>query len=103
MIEKILCAATWFDDGKIYHYQPKNITQGIIFMGLSHAHIIQMVAMIGRVKERQDLGVFEKEQGFVTSDKRFVLRDEAFEIATKANQIVEKHGNPKLLYSEDLF
>jgi len=43
------------------------------------------------------------EQGFVTTRGRFVGRKEALEIATKAGQIIKKHGNPTILFSEDLW
>lgn len=43
------------------------------------------------------------EQGFLTSDCRFVDRVEALAIAKKYNQIVVKHGLDTELYSEDIF
>lgn len=43
------------------------------------------------------------EQGFLTSDCRFVDRVEGLEIAKKFNQIKEKHGLDTELYSEDIF
>lgn len=43
------------------------------------------------------------EQGFLTSDCRFVDRKEALEIAKKYNQIIKKHGAEWELYSEDIF
>lgn len=42
-------------------------------------------------------------QGFITSTGRFVEREEAFIIANKAQQVVVKHGNKKLLFSEDMW
>lgn len=43
------------------------------------------------------------EQGFLTSDCRFVDRKKALEIAKKYNQIIKKHGAEWELYSEDIF
>lgn len=43
------------------------------------------------------------EQGFLTSDCRFVNREEALKIAQKYNQINIKHGLSTELYSEDIF
>lgn len=43
------------------------------------------------------------EQGFLTSDCRFVDRVEGLAIAKKYNQIVVKHGLDTELYSEDIF
>lgn len=42
-------------------------------------------------------------QGFYTSKGRFVSREEAYEIADAANQIVESTGGKGTLYSEDLY
>jgi len=35
-IPYIICAAIWFNDGKTYQHQPKNITEGIIVCGRRH-------------------------------------------------------------------
>ena len=43
------------------------------------------------------------EQGFLTSDCRFVDRVEGLVIAKKYNQIIVKHGLDTELYSEDIF
>lgn len=43
------------------------------------------------------------EQGFLTSDCRFVDRKEGLVIAKKYNQIITKHGLDTELYSEDIF
>lgn len=100
-MERILCAATWFDDGKKYHQMPVNIEQGLVVMALNHAMVYQIIG--GSVKERHDLGIYEKQQGFVTNYRRFVDREEGLKIAIAANQIVKKHGIPDMLFSEDLF
>lgn len=99
--EQIICAATWFDTGRKHNHQPKNIESGMVVMALNHAMVYATIG--GSVAERHQYDIYEKEQGFVTSHKRFVDRFEALEIAKSANQIVHKHGNPTQLYSEDLF
>ena len=43
------------------------------------------------------------EQGFLTSECKFVDRIEGLEIAKKYNQIIKKHGRDCELYSEDMF
>ena len=43
------------------------------------------------------------EQGFLTSDDRFVDRKEALKIATECKQIKNKTVNNDELYSEDIF
>jgi hypothetical protein len=97
-MEYILCAAIWFDDGEQYEHQPKNITTGLVFCGYRHGCIFQQIG--GTMGERKQLGIYEKEQGFLTNRNRFVDREEAAKIALQANQIAE----PLLrLFSEDLY
>ena len=96
--EYILCAAIWFDDGKEYRHQPKNIDTGLVLCGWRHGCIFPQIG--GLVKERQQLGIYEKEQGFLTNLNRFVGRKEGAEIALKANQIKE---SKETLFSEDLY
>jgi len=42
-------------------------------------------------------------QGFITSKDRYVDRAEGLKIAIAANQIIKKHGNPDMLFSEDMW
>jgi hypothetical protein len=105
-IERILCAAIWFSNGKQYPHQPKNIEEGIVLCGHRHGCIFQQWAFFNtdaikfNVPGRQEQGHFEKEQGFLTNFNRFVGREEAAEIAFNAGQT-----NTKLirLFSEDLY
>lgn len=55
--EYILCAATWFDDGKKYQHQPKNIKTGLVLCGFGHHAAFQQIG--GLVGERQKLGIHE--------------------------------------------
>ena len=102
-IEKILCAAIHFDDGKKYQFQPINIESGVVFCGYRHSCMFQQIG--GTVPERHNFGIYEKAQGFLTNKNRFVERKEALEIAIKANQVDENNlGNPLIgLFSEDLY
>lgn len=43
------------------------------------------------------------EQGFVTSEGRFVDREEGLRIANLAEQILAKAGDPSRLFSEDMW
>ena len=43
------------------------------------------------------------EQGFITSECKFVDRKEALKIARKYNQIIKKSVDNDELYSEDIF
>jgi len=96
--EYILCAAIWFDDGKEYLLQPKNITTGMVLCGWRHGCIFPQIG--GLVADRQKLGIFEKEQGFLTNKNRFVGRKEGGRIAFDSGQTKELK---ETLYSEDLY
>jgi hypothetical protein len=97
-MEYILCASIWFDDGNEYPYQPKNVKSGLVLSGWRHPCVFQQIG--GLVGERKSLGIFEKEQGFLTNTNRFVGRREAAIIAYAAKQI----DQPKeILFSEDLY
>ena len=99
--EYILCAAIWFDDGKEYAHQPKNIDSGLVFCGWMHGCIFAQIG--GTVRERKALGIPEKEQGFLTSKNRFVNREEAAKIAIKSGQIKEVKYFKNKLDSSDLY
>ena len=96
--EYILCAAIWFDDGKQYLYQPKNIKTGLVLCGHRHNCIFTQIG--GLVGERKMLGMYEREQGFLTNKNRFVGREEAGKIAYEAGQIDQPITR---LFSEDLY
>jgi hypothetical protein len=96
--EYILCAAIWFDDGKEYKLQPTNIKTGLVLCGWRHGCIFPQIG--GLVRERQELGIFEKEQGFLTSNNRFVDRTEAAKIAIECKQVQKE---TEYLFSEDLY
>lgn len=96
--EYILCAAIWFDDGKKYAHQPKNINTGLVLCGWRHGCIFPQIG--GLVGERQQLGIYEKDQGFLTSHNRFVDRKEAAKIAVDNNQC---DSDNTFLFSEDLY
>lgn len=98
MTEQILCAAIWFDDGKKYDLQPYNIESGLVLCGWRHGCIFPQIG--GLVRERQELGIYEKEQGFLTNENRFVSREMAAKIAFIAGQILEEKER---LFSEDLY
>lgn len=101
-MEKILCAAIWFDDGIKHPHQPKNIDSGLVYCGWRHACIFPQLG--GTVGERQKLGIFEKAQGFLTSENRFLNRVEAAKLAVETGQLTElKYFGGKKLDSSDLY
>jgi hypothetical protein len=90
--EIIICAAVLYSNGKV-------------FVGRAHfecfraAHAANTYAFAkGYEKEMAQ----EVEQGFVTSQRRFIDREEALKLATNAGQIVTKHPPLYELVSEDL-
>ena len=98
--EYILCAAIWFDDGKEYSMQPYNIKSGLVLCGWRHGWIFPQI--VGLVGERKELGITEREQGFLTSRNRFVDREEALQIAIQQNQVKAENCS-RILFSEDLY
>ena len=96
IIEKVLCAAIWVDDGKTnYLYQPKNIKSGFVISGWRHGSILEFM----KAKKVSNKGSM---QGFITSDNRFLDRVEARELVIKTGQLEDTAWNDEL-YSEDLY
>jgi len=97
MGEYILCAAYWFPDEETPVHNAKNITKGVVLCGHRHHNVIgQFNAMTGkRVPE------VEHEDGFLTSENRFVGREEAMDIAETAGQTCRKASSK--LDSYDLY
>lgn len=82
--EYILCSAIYFDDKKEYIHMPKNIETGFVICGRRHHNCF---AILGQVLQK-DKGYknIEEVQGFLTSENRFVDRQEAGKIAFEAGQ-----------------
>lgn len=62
-----------------------------------HHHILRLIYEAGISDPGADA------QGFLTSAGRFVDRGMGLNIATAASQVKVKHGNPHMLFSEDLW
>jgi hypothetical protein len=101
----ILCAAIWYKELPLLKpevleprgFSPYNVDKGIVFCGWRHSNCIyQKVAVTGL----RDSESGENVQGFLTSDNRFVDREEGAIIAFNAGQIKEEK---KRLFSEDLY
>ena len=104
MTPRILCAAIWYKELPTQKFLAKNQDRGIIVCGHRHPHIIdQMLMLTGKrtVTNAVD-GVGEYEQGFLTSDNRFVDRKEAITIAKNAGQITHNNYLTQL-HSEDIY
>lgn len=94
----IICAAIYVDTGEHVDHQPKNIKTGYVVCGRRHCNAIITNMMIHENDfiETKDVTT----QGFLTSDDRFVTRQQAGEIAYNAGQIDRK---VEKLISEDLY
>lgn len=91
--EKIICAATHYDDGKDYGSQPENIDSGFVVGGRRHDATIGVLHGLGF-----DLSSNYRTEGFITTFNRFVDRNEGAEIATEVGQ-----ADTDFLFSEDLY
>lgn len=98
--EFIICSAIWFDDGKEYVHQPRNIESGYVITGRRH-HNCFMTLKVASNSNNTHLN-FEKVQGFLTNKDRFVDRKQAAIIAFDCGQIESLPKNGKL-FSEDLY
>ena len=94
----ILCAAIHFNHGEVWKHQPKNIQNGFVICGHRHHNCFSILfGMFGESwMEKKKFAI----QGFLTSDNRFVSRQEAAKIAFENGQI---KNEVELLFSEDLY
>lgn len=107
--EYILCAAIYFNDGKEYDHQPKNIKTGFVIAGRRHSNCYATLSAISKALnlEERALVFFERidrdSQGFITNLNRYVDRKEGYEIAKVAKQLRISEHESKILVSEDLY
>lgn len=113
--EYILCAAIWYQDGKKYDEQPKNIESGFVVAGRRHSNCYMTVVAIAgiekAVQKKLENVAFQMDrkmhQGFITNLDRYVGRAEAYQIAKDSNQIkfgaaaIDKEN--QILISENLY
>jgi nucleoside phosphorylase len=100
-MEKILCAAVWYDDGEKHIHQPKNVESGFVVAGRRHHNCFATVTIIADFEGSQDLKKKSQiTQGFITSLDRFVDRAEAAKIAKNAGQVASEFSQ---LISEHLY
>jgi len=95
--EYILCAAIYYDNGKKYEHQPKNIESGIVVCGRRHHNCF---IILFNMFAEDDYSKKNTTQGFLTNTDRFVDRQEAAQIAFGRGQIKIP---TKSLFSEDLY
>jgi hypothetical protein len=93
MKERIICAAVQIvETGKIYY-------------GHRHPHCIEAInGELSWTLNRQQISKVENIHGFVTSENRFVGREEALTIALENDQVLDKKDvRGDRLHSEDLY
>jgi len=104
--EKIVCAAIWYKELPTAPANGcKNIDKGIVIFGLRHGHVISLCRTLTgkRTVTFAEDGVGEHEQGFLTTENRFVDREEGWIIAEREGQLIGCSGGKGTLYSEDLY
>ena len=109
-MEKIVCAAIWYKElDKMSHkwvpeiegfIRPKNIDVGIVICGYRHPSCMYtMIAITGKRSVETECGKYV--QGFLTSENRFVGREEGARIhVANGNKL---NYSTETLYSEDLY
>ena len=108
MKEYILCSAVWYKEFPhikntevpINSFLPKNLIEGVVFCGFRHGQCIYSKCAVTGLRDAES---GEHIQGFLTSKNRFVDRQEAWNIAKQADQIIKVSGGEGTLYSEDLW
>ena len=98
--ERILISAIWYKDLETSRIKPVNVDNGLVLCGFRHDDIISQMFSLGKRTVFVDVG--EYEQGFLTSENRFVDRIEAKEIAIKSDQLIRNRSSDRL-FSEDLW
>lgn len=111
--EFIICSAIWYKNipmvKQIEGTNPINIDKGLVVCGRRHCNCIWIVSSLTGLRSVENApdGAGESIQGFVTNTNRFVDRQEAYDIAYKANQIISINKNRPTneigLTSEDLY
>lgn len=98
-MERITCSAIWIQWIEQLH-RPKNITSWFVVAGHRHCNCIETIAEMDKMVNWKRINVTN--QWFLTSENRYVSREEWFKIAKKANQIIKQHWK-NILFSEDIY
>ena len=106
--EYILCAAVWYkefphiknNEVPLDRYLPKNCESGAVFTGIRHGQCIYLKSTVTGLRDAES---GNHVQGFLTNLNRFVDRQEGWNIAKNADQIIMVSGGEGTLYSEDLY
>lgn len=89
-MEKILCAAIWIANPRVYSHQPKNIESGIVICGRRHCNCYTIISQTEPNLRKEALEAkYPIVEGFLTVGNMFVDRKIGAEIALRAGQIPE--------------
>jgi len=91
----ILCAAIHWVDGPTSEHLPKNLKKGLVICGRRHHNCFSTLFAFDLDYDKSEIN-----QGFISSDDRFLTRKQAAKMAFKFGQI-DKPAN--CLVSEDLY
>lgn len=89
-MERILCAAIHVQNDFVYREQPLNIERGIVICGRRHNNCYGIAEDL-----IEDLWSKPVINGFITSEDRFVTREEGYEIAVAAGQCKPVEDTPE--------
>lgn len=102
-MERIICAAIYYNKWEMKH-PPKNIETGIVFPGYRHSNCFGLFSCFYAIKDVDHLLM---SQWFITSENRYVEREEWLQIALKSWQELNVDKDflktQKILFSEDLY
>jgi hypothetical protein len=103
--EYIICSAIYFNDGKKHGNQPKNIDIGFVICGRRHPDCYGVLEVFMSLDEFFSQNKIEEIQGFLTSENKFLNRQDAYVVAKKCGQIIgsEDDKHTSCLISEDLY
>lgn len=94
----IICAAVHYPVGFKQKDQPVNIEKGYVIAGRRHSNCYQVLEMLGI-----NIGSCDRSnEGFLTSDNRFLNRAEAAILAKERGQLLVNY-TPEILISENLY
>jgi len=98
----ILCSAIHIETGEEHVHSPRNIKTGFVVSGRRHhncfATIMNLVPECREKYRRKDMI-----QGFITSDDRFLTREESLYVAIECGQVDPDNMICGTLTSEDLW
>jgi len=99
-MRKIVCAANRFT-----FKEANGLERVLTVCGIRHWDTLMYYQIDAIDEYLWSCKVGKEEQGFMDNEYNFLSRTEAFIVATKANQIIKKSGNPESqeLFSEDIY